>query len=412
MQYRISKIDKDFDGIVFNENNQAIKVPYTLQGELVDIKSIDKTNNIAVATNFEIIESSSNRVIPSCKYFSKCGGCKAQHLKKADYLNQKVANLKHLLLINNIDYKKEIEVIHHVGDKTGHRRRAILSVNGNILGFKAYRSNKVIDIDFCEISTSKINLSIKYLRDIIKQHNSKFKITDIIISDVNDSIDILIKAKSKIDINVINSFQVFFQQEYIKKITWNNEPLIIKEEININYGDYKVPFSSGGFLQAEKFGEDAFISFVLSKLGESKKVLDLFCGFGSYAFSLINSTCVEAIACFDISLDSINAINKYKSSRLQAFSRDLFKNPIKVADINKFDSIVINPPRVGSLQQIEEIAKSDIKKVVMIYCSAESAIRDSIVLLKNSNLRMSDIKVVDQFIYSPHVEVLICFDKI
>lgn len=409
MRYRIQKIDKDFDGIVFNDKNQAIKVPYTLINELVDIKKVDATNNIAVATNFEIMESSPQRKNPSCKYFTKCGGCKAQHFLKEDYLEQKVANLKHLLSVNKINYTKEIEIIHHLDSKTGYRRRAIFSVDGKKIGFKSYRSNNIVDIDFCEISTPKINESLFYLRNIISKYD--FKITDITITDINNNIDILIKAKSKINIDVINAFQKFFQTDFVKKITWNNEPLIIKEDIKLSYGDYQIPFTSGGFLQAEQFGEDTFINFVISKLFNSKRVLDLFCGFGSYSFSLLNSTEVEKIASFDISKDSINAINKYKSSKLQAYVRDLFKNPIEIENINKFDAVVINPPRVGALKQMENICESDVSKIVMIYCSAESAIRDAVTILKSNKFVLCELKVVDQFIYSPHVEVLIYFES-
>lgn len=409
MSYRIQKIDKDFDGIVF-ENNKAIKVPYTLVNELVDIKKIDTTNNIAVATDFEIIETSEHRKEASCKYFAKCGGCKAQHFKEEDYLAQKVSNLKHLLEVNGIDYTKTIEVEHHFG--RGERRRAILSVEGKKVGFKAYRSNKVVDIAECEILTSKINDTIKYLREILAKYNAKFKISELTITDINANIDILIKAKSKIDIDIINAFQNIFTLNFIKKITWNNETLIVKEDIQLSYGNYKIPFSSGGFLQAEKFGEDAFIKFVLDNLKDSKRVLDLFCGYGSYAFSILNATEVERVEGFDIAKSSINAINKYQSSRIKAEVKDLFKNPVDVNYINKFDSVIINPPRVGAMHQIEEIAKSNIEKIVMIYCSAESAVRDILLLQKTKIFKPVIIKVVDQFIYSSHIEVLICFEKI
>ncbi len=411
MSYKIQKIDKDFDGIVFT-GTKAIKVPYTLPNEEVDIKKIDNTNSIAIASDFEILELSNNRKKAICKYFTKCGGCKAQHFLSEDYLKHKISNLIHLLEVNKIDYPKKIEILHHIDDNNGYRRRIILSVDNKKIGFKSYRSNNVIDIDFCNISSKKINESILYLRDIIIDNNSKFKIYEIIITDVDENIDILIKAKSKIDINVIDGFQSFFQIEFIKKIKWNNEPLIIKEDINLNYGKYKIPFNSGGFLQAEKFGENAFIDFILSKLNNSRRILDLFCGFGSHAFSLLNSKNIERIECFDIAKSSINAINKYKSSKLNAEVRDLFNHPIDTKYINNFDGIIINPPRIGAFPQVKQIAQSNIQRIVMVYCSVESAIRDLLILIQNDKYKLYEIKVVDQFIYSPHLEILIYFEKI
>jgi 23S rRNA (uracil1939-C5)-methyltransferase len=410
-EYRIEKIDKDFDGLVFNQQNQAIKVPFTLKNELVAINKIDTTNNIGVAEKFSILEYSQNRVAPICPYFSKCGGCKAQHFSKEDYLKQKMANLLHLLEVNQISYPKDIEIIHHHGDKKGYRRRVILSVMGKKLGFKAYRSTNVVDIDFCPIATSNINKTLAVFKKIVANYNHKMQVSEITLSDIDGNIDVLIKAKSKINKEVLEAMPEAFAFPPIKKITWNNEILIVKEEVSLNYGKYQIPFSSGGFLQPEKFGEEVLINFAVNNLKNSTKVLDLFCGFGSYAFSLLDKGNIEKISLFDSSATAINALKKYSSSQVHVDIRDLFKNPLLADFINNFNGIIINPPRSGAFAQVKEIAKSHVENLVMIYCSATSIIRDCIVLKEREDLEIKQIKVLDQFIYSPHIEILIYFAK-
>ncbi|MDR2007836.1 MAG: methyltransferase [Alphaproteobacteria bacterium] len=407
--YTIEKIDKDFDGLVFIED-KPVKVPFSMQGELVDINKIDTTNAVGVATGYKILEFSKERIAPICPYFTKCGGCKAQHLPQEIDLKQKITNLIHLLDVNGINYPP-IELIHHYGDKVGHRRRVILSVDNKKLGFKAYRSNNIIDIAKCPIATDNINKTITTLKDIVAKFNHNLKISEITLSDINGNIDVLIKSKSKINRDVIEAMQVAFVQPSIKKITWNSEILITKEEINLQYGKYSIPFSSGGFLQAEKFGEDVLINFVQSNLQNSTKVLDLFCGFGSYTFSLISNKDIAKIHSADLSATAIKSMQKYASQQLKPEVRDLFKNPFSSDFINNFDGVIINPPRAGALAQMQEIAKSDINELIMIYCSATTAVRDIVAMQKYSQLELKKIQVLDQFIYSPHIEVMIYFAK-
>ncbi|MCL2566687.1 MAG: methyltransferase [Alphaproteobacteria bacterium] len=408
--YRIEKIDKDFDGLVFNQQNQAIKVPFTLPSETVNINKIDASNKVGVAVDFNILEYSHNRTAPVCPYFTKCGGCKAQHFPESMYLEQKIANLVHLLEVNNISYPKPIEIIHHYGD-AGHRRRIILSCNGKQLGFKAYRSNTIIDINLCSIATENINKIIPILRNVVEKFNHKLKIVEIIISDVNGNIDVDINAKIKINRDVIEAMQEAFTYPLIKKITWANELLITKDEISLTYGKYQIPFVSGGFLQPEKFGEDVLINFVLNNLKNSAKILDLFCGFGGYTFSLLSKANAEKIYAVDVSAGAVKAMQKYASPKMQAEIRNLFKNPLSADFINNFDSVILNPPRDGALAQVREIAKSNIKKAAMVYCSASSIVRDLMILKNGLDLQIQEIKVLDQFIYSPHLEIMIYFAK-
>ena len=79
---------------------------------------------------------------------------------------------------------------------------------------------------------------------------------------------------------------------------------------------------------------------------------------------------------------------------------------------NNYTQIVINPPRNGATPQIKQISKAlSVKKVILVSCSLNNFIRDAKILLE-AKFEITDIYPIDQFLYSPHVELIAIFKKI
>ena len=70
----------------------------------------------------------------------------------------------------------------------------------------------------------------------------------------------------------------------------------------------------------------------------------------------------------------------------------------------RFDAIVIDPPRAGAEAQVRELAQARLPVVAYVSCNPASFARDARVLLA-AGYRMDPITVVDQFRWSPHVEL-------
>jgi 23S rRNA (uracil1939-C5)-methyltransferase len=71
---------------------------------------------------------------------------------------------------------------------------------------------------------------------------------------------------------------------------------------------------------------------------------------------------------------------------------------------------VFDPPRAGALAQAQEIARSPVEKAVAVSCSAQSFARDAAILIKGG-FSARRIVPVDQFRYSPHVEIVASFSR-
>jgi 23S rRNA (uracil1939-C5)-methyltransferase len=73
--------------------------------------------------------------------------------------------------------------------------------------------------------------------------------------------------------------------------------------------------------------------------------------------------------------------------------------------MKKFDAAVIDPPRSGARQQAEQIARAPIRKLAYVSCEPASFARDLTVLIEHG-FTLTRITPVDQFRWSPHVEVV------
>ena len=74
-------------------------------------------------------------------------------------------------------------------------------------------------------------------------------------------------------------------------------------------------------------------------------------------------------------------------------------------ELEPFDAVVFDPPRAGAQAQAELLAKSKVTTVVADSCNPATFARD-IRLLLDGGYTLQSVTPVDQFLYSPHIEVV------
>ena len=88
--------------------------------------------------------------------------------------------------------------------------------------------------------------------------------------------------------------------------------------------------------------------------------------------------------------------------------RDLFRNPYRAEEIGKFGAVLLDPPRAGARDQIEQIAESTISRVVYISCNPASWAKDAKRLI-DAGFGCEEVRPVGQFRWSTHVELASLF---
>ncbi len=96
-------------GVAKDDKGKVIFIPYSVEGDILDITVIKESSRFSYASVNKIIEASPYRITPKCRYAGICGGCLFNHI---DYNKQ--LYIKHNIAANavrNIDYKSGIKII-------------------------------------------------------------------------------------------------------------------------------------------------------------------------------------------------------------------------------------------------------------------------------------------------------------
>ncbi len=147
---------------------------------------------------------------------------------------------------------------------------------------------------------------------------------------------------------------------------------------------------------------------VQEAVGNSRRIVDLFSGSGTFSLPLASTATVHAVESDEAALAALDRAAK-KALGLKPVSiekRDLFRRPLTFEDLKRFDAAVIDPPRAaGAEDQSRQIARASLKRVAMVSCNATTFARD-LRLLLDGGCKVKRITPIDQFLWSPHIEIV------
>jgi 23S rRNA (uracil1939-C5)-methyltransferase len=139
--------------------------------------------------------------------------------------------------------------------------------------------------------------------------------------------------------------------------------------------------------------------------------MDLFCGIGTFALRLAGAVKVAAFDNHEPSIAALQGAAKSPGLKpVTASVRDLFRWPLVTDELKKTDFVVLDPPRQGAEAQVRELAKSKVKKIAYVSCDADSFARDA-KILTGGGYKLGEVTPVDQFQYSPHIELVGVFKR-
>jgi 23S rRNA (uracil1939-C5)-methyltransferase len=79
-------------------------------------------------------------------------------------------------------------------------------------------------------------------------------------------------------------------------------------------------------------------------------------------------------------------------------------------ELRVFDAVLFDPPRAGAAAQSRELAASKVSRIVGVSCNPATFARDASILV-GGGFRLRTVDVIDQFLWSPHVELISVFDR-
>ncbi|MEE9375631.1 MAG: class I SAM-dependent RNA methyltransferase [Rhizobiaceae bacterium] len=387
-------------------NNGTVFVPGTLAGEKVRAKGEAPRLDLV-----EVLEPSTDRITPTCKHFGICGGCSLQHMKSSAMLEWK----REEVALAFSRAKIEVKIEPCIPSSPRSRRRVTLTARRNradvTLGFYQRGSSDVVNIEHCTILIPEIETQFDAFRSLattLLRGNEDIQIT---INGCENGLDLDFSLEQTPSEDMLAAFVRAFAKTPFLRAALEGDVIVEKEKPVVTFDDAKVAVPSGGFLQAVVEAEVAMAELVCNHLSKRKRVVDLFSGSGTFSLRLAKKSRVHAVETEELALSALASAGGADGLKsITTLVRDLEELPLMASELKLFDGVCIDPPRAGAEPQIREIAKADIRALAYVSCNPTTLARDAAILLK-AGYKIERVIPVDQFLYSPHIEVVALFSK-
>ncbi len=432
-------------------DGKVIFVSGAIPGDTVDIQIGKSKKDWAEGRAINIVEPSTDRVVPFCKHFGTCGGCKWQMLpyhKQLQFKQQEAEqNLRRI-------GKTEIpDLLSIIGSEktTAYRNKLEFTFSNkrfltneeigseesiaqqNALGYHAPRIfDKVIDIQECHLLNPVNNEIRNTIRDFAKEKGFTFY-------DIKEhtgwlrNIIIRYTSTGELMVNICMNHdeetdRILLLDYLLKKVPvistllytinpkWNDTiydltPQVYfgKGYVTEKLGNLEFIISPKSFFQTNtKQAENLYaVAKDFAGLTGNEVVYDLYCGTGSIgifvsdkAKKIIGVEVVEdAIedAKKNAALNNIHHAHFFSGDVIKICTDDFFK-------INgKPDVVITDPPRAGMHEKLViKLLEMETPKIVYVSCNTATQARD--IALLSEKYTVEKVQPVDMFPHTHHIE--------
>ncbi|NQV94956.1 MAG: class I SAM-dependent RNA methyltransferase [Sphingomonadales bacterium] len=348
-----------------------------------------------------------------CQHFQSCGGCSLQHLDEESYIQ---------FLTDRVAYALEgqglaAQMLHPPQisqPKTRIRASLRAAKLGDQfrLGFSGAGSHRIVDLQQCEIMASELFDLLAPLRAFLKKTSRRKHDMNIEMTLVDQGIDLLISNYEPEGLEQREALSTFAKANGLARLSvdggygpetqWEPEPL------TVTFSGTAVAFPHSAFLQPTRDGQRVLVSAMLEAVGDARLVADLFAGLGTFTLALGQDQKVYAAEGARDTMGALKMAANHSSRQIFCEHRDLFRRPLSVEELNRFDAVILDPPRAGAREQILQLAQSQVAKICYISCNPASFARDAKQLC-DAGYKLRQVWPVGQFLWSTHVELVSSF---
>ncbi|HLJ69791.1 MAG TPA: RNA methyltransferase [Roseiarcus sp.] len=404
-ELNIASLGSRGEGIVKSAQG-AIYIPYALPGERVRARVAGDRGTL-----LDILTPSHKRAAPLCPYFGDCGGCAAQHMNPVLY-----GQWKRDILLRALAQAHVETDVHPLVDAHGEGRRratfhARYTSEGTSVGYMQARAHRVVAIETCPILAPSMSAALASAREIARALHPLGKPLDIAVTATLAGLDIDFRGAGALDFTLRQSLIAVAGRLDLARLSSHGEILIERRAPEVLMGAARVTPPPGGFLQATAEGERVLAALAIEAV-EGERVADLFCGAGAFALPLAERFKVHAV---ELDAGALAALTRAaRDTRgllpMSQEPRDLFRRPLTPEELKRFDTVLFDPPRAGAAAQAAEIAKSGAPRVIAISCNPATFARDARTLI-DGGYRLERATPIDQFRFSPHLEIVGVFTR-
>ncbi|MFO0995369.1 MAG: class I SAM-dependent RNA methyltransferase [Alphaproteobacteria bacterium] len=406
------------DGIATVEGTR-IFVPCTVPGDRIVARLGEKRDEAYGARLLRIVAPGPGRGQPACRHFGLCGGCALQHLDDEHY-----RAWKRQLVIDALARRglptEGVEALRPAVQGT--RRRADLTAvrraDDLLLGLNERGTHRVVGLDECPVLESAIVAALEPLRRTLRLLFTPGERAEVVINALGFGLDVLLVTTAAFGQGARKRLTELAETLDLARLSRRHpeesraETIIERRPATIRFADVAVAVPAGAFLQATEGGERDLVNVVLDGVQGAKRVADLYAGCGTFTFPIAAAgASVHAVDGAGALIGALDAAAKAAKRRaVSTAMRDLDRSPLPPDALNAYDAVVFDPPRAGARAQAESLARSRVPVIVAVSCEPQTFARDARILA-DGGYTLARIVPVDQFLWSPRIELAAVFRR-
>jgi 23S rRNA (uracil1939-C5)-methyltransferase len=355
------------------------------------------------------VEPGPHRQVPPCRHFPECGGCQLQHVDDSAYAGFLRDRIASALALQGVAVPDILDP--PISPPRSRRRASRPPDRGGALGFNAEATHRIVDMRECHILRPELFALVAPLRALLARLKPAAT-AGVRLTLADQGVDLLLEKVEAPDLGSTEALGAFAAEHRLARLAlddgygaqtrWEPEP------VTVTLAGVPVPLPHGAFLQATAEGEAALVEAVRRAVGGARIVADLFAGLGTFALALEGR-----VLAVEGSRDAALAL-KAAAGRVQrplfVDHRDLYRRPLDLSELNRFEAVVLDPPRAGAREQAAMLARSAVERIAFVSCNPSTFARDAAVLLAGG-YRLDWVRPVGQFRWSTHVELVAAFSR-
>jgi len=362
----IETLSNEGDGVA-RINVEAVFIPHTAPGDKVRVEIIEKKKRWSRAKVLELLEPSSSRVEPRCRYVQRCGGCTWQHINYTTQLTIKQQQL--IETLQRIGGLTDIPILDIIpSPQPFHYRNRIRGVaNKGRFHFHGTRSEELVPVEHCEIAANQIN-------DYLETPSQPFSTT-------HESVELAVMEEDSVTAFSVNSergTELGFRQ--------------VNDAVAMHLNE----------------AVHSIIKRTLSKVDSTKEsLLDLYCGHGSWTRRIAEQHPSLRVVGVDVSEHNIKIARRLaKNIKNASFIKNKAEKVLTQTDIQA-NSIIVDPPRAGlSDTVVNALTEHPVHLLLYVSCHPATLARD-LSKLQSGAYQIHSVQAFDMFPQTPHVETLV-----
>lgn len=412
------------DAVGRDADGRVVFVPGGAPGDRVEVRLVERKRDYSRGELVRVLDAG-RRIQPPCSLADECGGCPWQHVEAVAQIDAKHEIVAHALERTGA----EVARILPAPAGLGYRSRARMTGRGGIIGFQARRTHRVVDIPTCIALDPALDAALKVARAELRGSLGE-----------GGSVSGLVGAGGSVQLDIECGIAGLPETLADQAASLVGRAGIVGIAVHLPrsatriYGEPRLDLgggflgSAGGFQQANANQNSVLRRLVLDwaipedARGQSHplRVLELYAGDGNFSRDLVKWAKVVAVEAERRAAARLVENLRRVAPRAQApTAPERWSVRAETASVavrklstagEHFDVVVLDPPRAGAAEILENLAALTPARIVYVSCDPMTLARD-LIRLGDCGYRAVCAQPIDMMPHTSHIEVVALLER-